>query len=175
MNKMIKKILLALLGIIVVYLCLCPLGPKKLDVETVKVIAKTPEQVYATFSDFKTWPRWSKWILEDPEMKLTFSEPSSGLGSEYSWESKQSGNGRMKLVACSPNESIDYALYFDGMSPSKTSIRLKPIPEGTEIHWRMYSEDAFPFVLRGMMWMANMNQRIKDDFNRGIDNMAKLK
>lgn len=171
---MIKKILIALLVLILIYLAICPLGPKNMNAETIKTVKLSPEQAYSYFSDFKTWPKWSIWISEDPEIKLTFQEPSAGLGASYSWISKKSGNGRMRIVNVKPNESIDYELNFEGMGITQSMVSLKPVTEGTEIRWRLYSADPFPFVLRGMFWLMNMNQRIADDFNKGIDNMVKL-
>ena len=172
---MIKKILLALLGIIVVYLAICPLGPNIVDAETTKTVALTPEQVYGYFSNFKEWPRWSVWITEDPDIKLSFGDTTQGLGAHYSWLSKKSGNGNMTITRTDSNSALDYTLDFEGMGKNYSEVRLRPVEAGTEVRWRLYSKSPTPFVLRGMMWLFNFNKQITADFDKGIDKMAALK
>ena len=172
---MIKKILFALLGIILVYLAICPLGPKQVDAETIKTVDLKPEQVYRYFSDFKEWPRWSIWITEDPDIKLTFGETTQGLGAYYSWLSKKSGNGNMTITRADSNTALDYTLDFEGMGKNYSEVRLRPVAEVTEVRWRLYSKEPTPFVLRGMMWLFNFNKQITADFDKGINNMLSLK
>lgn len=171
---MIKKFLLALLGIIVVYLAICTLGPKIVDAETTKTVALKPEQVYGYFSNFKEWPRWSVWITEDPDIKLSFGDTTQGLGAHYRWLSKKSGNGNMTITRADSNSALDYTLDFEGMGKNYSEVRLLPVEAGTEVRWRLYSKSPTPFVLRGMMWLFNFNKQITADFDKGIDKMAAL-
>jgi hypothetical protein len=172
---MIKKIVFALLGVIALYLAICPLGPKLVDAETVKTVSLSPDQVYGYFSNFKEWPRWSVWITEDPDIKLTFGDTTQGLGAHYSWLSKKSGNGNMTITRADANSALDYTLDFEGMGTNYSEVRIRAVEQGSEVRWRLYSKTPTPFVLRGMMWLFNFNKRITADFDKGINKMASLK
>ena len=52
--------------------------------------------LYNYLYDFENWHEWNPWILEDPEMKLSFNQNNSSQP-EYHWERKD-GNGSMKIL-----------------------------------------------------------------------------
>jgi effector-binding domain-containing protein len=169
---MLKKMIFALLAIIVLYTVTCFFGPEKMDVITSAKIDGTPGQVYGQFIDYKNWPNWSKWIKEDTAMKLTYENPSSGVGGGYSWTSEKSGSGSMKTTEAVPNSLMKADLKFsDYNSTNAIIIELKPIENQTLVTWSMKDEKPFPFFLRGMMLFMNMNGSIKKDFDKGLANL----
>jgi effector-binding domain-containing protein len=172
---MFKEILLGLLAIIVLYLVTCFFGPSKMDVTTTKTLSGSPAQIYYQLIEYKNWPTWSKWIKADSTTKLTFGNPSSGLGGSYSWTSKESGAGSMKTTEVVENQLIKADLMFDDWnSTNKVVFELKPNGTKTDVTWSMTDEKPFPFVLRGMLLFTNMAGEIKNDFNTGLDNIEKL-
>lgn len=173
---MFKKILMALLGLIAVYLVLCIFGPGKMDITTTQTISGTPAQVYGQLVEFRQWPLWSKWIREDSAMKLSFGNPSYGVGGSYSWTSEKSGSGSMKITEAVENQLVKADLVFsDWNSTNKIIMELKPHGDAqTDLTWTMLDEKPFPFVLRGMMLVMNMKGRVKKDFDKGLSNLDEL-
>lgn len=169
---MLKKIFLALLGLIAIYAITCFFGPKRMDVTTTKTISGLPEQVYAQIIDYRNWPNWSKWIKEDTAMKIVYDKNSSGIGSGYSWTSEKSGSGSMKTTEAVPNSLFKADLNFkDYNSTSKVVITLKPSDNQTVVTWSMRDENPIPFFYRGMMLFMNMNDAIVRDFDKGLANL----
>lgn len=169
---MLKKIIYALLGLILIYIVTCFFGPKQLDVTTSQTIAGSPAQVYGQIIDYRNWPNWSKWIKEDTAMTLTYDKSSTDVGGGYSWSSKKSGSGSMKTTEAVPNTTMKADLKFsDYNSTNKIIIDLKPVDNQTLVTWSMKDEKQFPFFLRGMMLFMNMNGAIKKDFDKGLSNL----
>lgn len=169
---MFKKIIITLLGLIGIYLILCAFGPTQMDVTTSKTIKSTPDKVYAQIVDFRNWPNWSKWIREDSAMTLTYGAKSYGVGGTYSWKSKKSGSGNMEIILDDPNSLVKSKLKFDDYnSVSDINIAMKANGDNTDLTWTMKDEKPFPFVLRGMMLIMNMNGSIKKDFDKGLSNL----
>jgi effector-binding domain-containing protein len=115
---------------------------------------------------------WSKWILEDTAMELSYGKSSTGIGGSYSWKSKKSGEGSMTITNLDANKMLSYDLSFkDWDGVSKVKMELKPEGKMTEVSWSMKDEGEFPFLMRGMMFVMNMNGKVKKDFEKGLENL----
>lgn len=173
---MFKKILFALLGLIALYLVLCLFGPGKMDITTTKTISGSPALVYGQIIEFRNWPGWSKWMKNDTGMVLTYGKPSYGVGGSYSWTSEKSGAGSMKITEAIENQLVKADLVFsDWNSTNKVIMELKPNGDAkTDFTWTMIDEKPFPFVLRGMMLLMNMQGKVKKDFDEGLSNLDQL-
>lgn len=169
---MLKKIIYVVLSIIVAYFVLCIIGPKKMDVTASKTLQASSVAIFSQIADLRNMKNWSKWILEDTAMKMTYGKTTSGIGGTYSWQSKKSGAGSMTIKNVDPNRMIAYDLTFkDWDAISDVKMELKPNGKTTDVTWTMIDQKESPFYLRGMMLVMNMNGRIKKDFNKGLDNL----
>jgi len=166
--KFLKIILIVLAVIIGGYAIWMATLDGKYNVQRTVVINATPEVVFAEVSDFKTWPSWSSWFAKDTAMTTAFSEPSSGVGAWYTWDSKSQGAGRMEILSAEANTSIQSKIDFDGMGSSNTNWMLKPVDGGTEVTWSM--EGEMPFFFRFMA--GQMEANIGPDYEASL---AKLK
>ncbi len=173
---MIKKILYILIILVLAYLGLCSFGPKKMSASSTKTISNTPDQIFAQVSDFKNWPNWSKWIMEDSLIQLEYGPTTSGVGGSYSWKSKKSGQGKMIFDEVVENQFTKSTLIFmegEKEYPAIVTMKLTPQGEKTQILWELDSKDENPFLARGMMLLMNMNGKIKNDFDQGLTNLEK--
>ena len=89
--------------------------------------------LYNYLYDFENWPEWNPWILEDPEMKLSFSQNNSNQP-EYRWEGKE-GNGTMKTLKTNAPFEIKQQMTFEGFSSSDVSWNIKK--DSDSLHWIM--------------------------------------
>lgn len=169
---MLKKILYVILFLVVTYLVLCLVGPKKMDVTTTKTIQASPSAVYAQIADLRNMKNWSKWIKEDTAMELTWGKTTAGIGGTYSWKSEKSGAGSMTIKSAEQDKMIAYDLNFkDWDATSDVKMELKPNGTGTDVTWTMVDQKESPFYMRGMMFIMNMNGMIKKDFDKGLSNL----
>ena len=98
--------------------------------------------LYNYLNDFENWPEWNPWILEDPEMKLSFSQNNSNQP-EYRWEGKE-GNGTMKTLKTNAPFEIKQQMTFEGFSSSDVSWNIKK--DSDSLHWIM--EGKMNFVMK---------------------------
>ncbi len=169
---MLKKIIYVLLFIIVAYFVLCIIGPKKMDVTASKTLQASSVAIFSQIADLRNMRNWSKWILEDTAIKMTYGKTTSGIGGTYSWQSKKSGAGSMTIKDVDPNRMIAYDLSFkDWDAISDVKMELKPNGKTTDVTWTMTDQKEAPFYFRGMMLIMNMNGRLKKDFSKGLDNL----
>lgn len=131
-------------------------------VERKIVVEKPLQEVFAIVRDFKQWPAWSPWLIQEKDCQLTYKDD----GKSYSWEGVFVGSGSMTVKKISPNERIDYHLQIlkPWKSESAVSLIFSGKPGATEVTWRMVGK--LPFF---MFWMKKMLVgMIGMDYARGL-------
>ena len=73
---MLKKILIGLSAIIVIFLIVVALQPADFRISRSAVIAAPPAAVFEQINDFQKWNEWSPWAKLDPNAKNAFEGPS---------------------------------------------------------------------------------------------------
>ncbi len=54
--------------------------------------------VYSQVDNFKNWNNWSPWFKLDPNAVYTYSEPASGMGAYFTWDSANRNLGKGKTT-----------------------------------------------------------------------------
>ena len=168
--KFIKWVLAVIVGIGVVLTVGGLLLPSATHVERSTVIARSPEQVFATLDSFERFNAWSPWGEYDPQAKYTFEGPARGVGARMRWVGNRSvGSGSQEITASEPHHRIVVALDFDG-SQANASYLLAPEGQGTRVTWAFDSEHGMnPFK----RWLGLLfDKMIGADYEKGL---AKLK
>ncbi|WP_428776071.1 SRPBCC family protein [Vibrio sp.] len=60
-------------------------------------IDKSPTEVIDYLSDFTTWPKWSPWLIMEPNCRVEFSSFQQQPGAVYGWDGRLVGEGRIEL------------------------------------------------------------------------------
>ena len=95
--KLLLKIVGGLAVLVLLLVLVAFVLPRHYKVERAMVMKAKPEAVLAQVADLKVWKNWGVWQERDPQMKLSYSAPSSGVGS---WASRaSSGTSRSYMVA----------------------------------------------------------------------------
>ncbi|MCW5962622.1 MAG: SRPBCC family protein [Bryobacterales bacterium] len=170
---MLKKILLVILAIVVMFVVVVSLRPSSYAVQRTAVVPAPPETVFALVNDFRHWEKWSPWAKLDPNMKESHSGVDSGKGAVYDWEGNSDvGKGRMTIQESHPNEHI--SIYLEFLEPfasvSDTDFRFKPAAGGTEVTWAMKGEMGFMEKAFGLF--MDMDAMIGKDFEKGLAQMT---
>ena len=77
---MLKKILIALALIVIVFVIVVASRPADFRITRSTTIAASPEVVFGQVNDFHNWEAWSPWAKLDPAMKQTYEGAPSGVG-----------------------------------------------------------------------------------------------
>ena len=119
--------------------------------------------LYNYLYDFENWPEWNPWILEDPEMKLSFSQNNSNQP-EYRWEGKE-GNGTMKTLKTNAPFEIEQQMTFEGFSSSDVSWNIKK--DSDSLYWIMRGKMNFVMKIFTLQ-MGEMETMIGPYYKKGL-------
>jgi carbon monoxide dehydrogenase subunit G len=166
---MLKKILIALAALILLFVVIVALQPSEFNVERTATIAAPPAAVFSQVNDLRKWDAWSPWAKLDPNAKIAFEGPESGQGAAMTWAGNDKvGEGKMTIVESKPDEAVklkvDFVKPFEGTSNS--DFALKPDGAGTAVTWAMsahhnFMEKAFCLIMNG-------KKMIGDDMDKGL-------
>lgn len=147
------------------------------DVATTKTINAPVSMIYANVNDYKNWEGWGPWMAEDPEMKLTYSDTTQGVGASYSWTSEVMGDGSMRTLNTVENESIDQKITFVspiGESVSDVYWNFTPGDNGTEVTWGMKGEHSFVEKVFMAMQPEGFETTLEKMHTDGLNNLEQV-
>ncbi len=133
-------------------------------------INAAPEEIFPYINILENWNYWSPWIEQDPQMKIIYEGPPSGVGATQSWQSEKMGSGSLKINEVVENRSIHYVFKINGFnSTSSGMIQLEPESDGTLVTWTD-NGDLGPSPL-SKYFKLMMNNMIGSDFDTGLKNL----
>lgn len=166
--KALKIILIILVVLIGGYFIWMSTLPADYKVERSTVVDARPSTVYATVSDFKTWPEWGPWMGKDSTMKIVWGDKTQGEGASYSWTSKNSGSGSQSITEASPDESLNTHIKFNGMGESDGYWKFEPVDDNkTRVTWGFTGS----FPLWGRIFSLGMDKQVGHDFEEGLSKL----
>ncbi len=172
---MLKKILIGLAVVVVLFVIVVALQPSSFRVTRSATIAVPPDAVFPHVNELKKWAAWNPWEKLDPNMKLTYEGPESGVGASYSWiGNKDVGEGRMTITESKPNESVQFKLeFFKPMAgTSDAEFTFKPQGSQTEVTWSMNGRNNF--IAKAFCLFMNMDKMIGGQFEKGLADLKAI-
>ena len=104
---MLKKILIALAAIVVVFVIVVAMQPSEFRVTRTATISAPAPAVFAQVNDFHNWEAWSPWAKLDPTMKQTYEGAPAGTGAISTWAgNSEVGEGRTTITESRPSDLI---------------------------------------------------------------------
>lgn len=133
-------VLLVLLAAVLVLLAVAARQPDTFHYERRAAIAAPPAVVFGFINDLRRFQDWSPWAKLDPQCKVVFTGPASGVGSAFAWEGNNKvGAGSMTCLTSRPAELLEFRLEF--LRPMKAintaRFLLQPEGAGTAVVWSM--------------------------------------
>jgi hypothetical protein len=172
---MAKKIVLGVLGVlglaVVGLVATAMMQPDTYRVERSRTIAVPASAVMPHLTDFRRWTEWNPWAELDPNMELTYSEPSSGQGAWYEWRGNDDvGRGKMTITGIADGR-VRYDLEFiePFASRADTELALASEGESTRVTWSMSGTNDF--MSKIFCLFMDMDAMIGADFERGLENL----
>ena len=166
---MIKKILIGIAAVIVLFVIIVALQPGQYRVSRSATIPAAPAVVFEHVNDLHKWDGWSPWAKIDPAMKQTFEGAPAGTGAVYAWTgNKDVGEGRMTITDSHPNDLIKIKLEFikPFAATNATDFTFKPQGDQTAVTWTMSGDNNF--IGKAFSLFMNMDKMIGGDFEKGL-------
>jgi hypothetical protein len=172
---MLKKILIALVALVLVFVVIVALQPSEFRVERAATVAAAPATVFGQVNDLRKWDGWSPWAKLDPNAKITFEGPEAGQGAAMSWAGNDKvGEGKMTVVESKPDEAVklkvDFVKPFEGTSNSEFSF--KPDGDKTAVTWTMTAHHGF--LEKAFCLVMNGKKMVGDDMQKGLQQLKSV-
>ena len=171
---MIKKVLIALVAIIAIFLVVVAMQPSSYHVERSQTMKASPDLVWAYFSDFNQWKKWSHWEKSDPSQTTTITGTPSTVGHKTVWSGEKTGKGEMLITEATKAKSlkIDLAFKEPMASVAKTYFTVVPEGKGVKVTWAMDGKNDFVGKFFGLV--MGMEGMIGGAYEDSLKNLKEL-
>jgi hypothetical protein len=172
---MIKKILLGLVAVIALFLLYAATRPVDFRVERSLAIAASPLALFEQVNDHHKFNAWNPFLKLDPNVKNTYSGPTSGVGAVCSWDGNRNiGAGSSTIVESKPGELV--RLRMDWKRPmegtSTIDFTFKPQGDKTVVTWAMYGKNNF--LGKVVSVFMDCEKMCGPPFEEGLASLAKI-
>jgi uncharacterized protein YndB with AHSA1/START domain len=172
---MAKKILLAFAVIIGAILIFASTRPNELSIARELTLKASPEVIFPYLNNSQKSNEWMPWKDMDPALKMSYSGPEEGVGSQASWESTgKMGVGKSEIIESVPNRLVKTQLtYVKPMVMSQLAqMELEPTANGTKVRWSVVVPQNLLTKVASMF--MNMDKMIGGNFEQGLQKLQAL-
>lgn len=172
---MIKKILLGLVAVIALILIVAAFQPGEFAVKRSLTIAAPAQALFEQVNDHRKFVVWNPWGKIDPNLKNTFSGPTTGVGAVCSWQGNRDvGAGSSTIIESKPGELVRLRMDWKEPMEGTSTVDFTFTPAGgkTVMTWHMYGPQNY--VGKVMCLFMNMERMVGDQFELGLANVKAL-
>ena len=171
---MLKKILAAIVVVIVGILGFAATKPDTFTVQRSTLVEAPSAKIYPLVSDLKSFNAWNPFAAQDPTSKITYAGATSGKGAAYTWQGGKSGEGRMELTDAQEGSKVTYKLDFTKPMEAHNVVEFSLAPQGdaTNVTWAM--RGPMPFVSKVMTLFFDMDKAVGSEFEKGLASVKAL-
>lgn len=169
---MLKKILLGIVAIVVVFMAVVALQPSDFRVTRSVQVSAPASEVFGQVNNLRKWDAWSPWAKLDPAAKSTFEGPEAGEGAMFAWAGNEKvGEGRMTVTESRPAElvniKVDFVKPFAGTNMSRFDF--KPAGNQTAVTWTTYGQHNF--ISKAFCLFMSMDRMLGGEMEKGLAQM----
>jgi hypothetical protein len=166
---------LTLVGLAVaVFVFLVMKKPDNFRYERSVIINAPAAMIFPHVNGTKAWLAWSPWVKMDPDAKMAFSGPDTGVGASTSWVGKKTGEGSSTVVESKPSELIKFRLDF--LKPMKATniaeFTFAQQASGTLVTWSMYGKNTL--FSKFFSVFVNCQKMVEKQFQQGLNDLKTL-
>lgn len=151
---MLKIIAIIIAALIVAILIYAATRPDAFRIERSTNIKAPPEKIFPLINDLHQWKAWSSCEKNDPEIKRTYGDITSGKGAVYKWSGKNVGQGRMEIIESYPASKV--VLKIDSITPfeAHNTVEFTLVTQGnsTTVTQAMYGSNSYLLRLIGLFF-----------------------
>ncbi len=164
-------IISSILLVITLYLIACFFSPAMYNYKDEIKITGPYKMVFVIINDIKDWPKWYSWKKSDPEIKFSPGGRQLNIGANFSFESKNLGNGYVEIKE-GFQDSLVAAIMKSSKIPKKIEVSWQILPEGTRsvyVNFKARLAGQIPFLLRA--WYLGMHKELDKMFHEDLEGM----
>jgi len=170
---MVKKLLGALLIVVIVLLGVAFMLPRDAHVERSIVVDRPAAAIFPLVNSLKRFNEWSPWSQYDPNVKMSFSGPDAGPGASMHWAGNSKvGTGDQMITESIPDKRVSTDLNFGEMGTSKASWLLSSDGSTTTVVWTLDANLGNNPIGRYMGLF--MDKMVGPDYERGLAQLKAL-
>ena len=170
---MLKKLLGALLVVVIVLVGGAYLLPREVHVQRSTVIDRPAAAVFPLVNSLHRFNEWSPWRQLDPNVKITFSGPDSGVGSTMAWTGNSKvGRGTQVITESVPDQRVSSDIDFGDMGGGKAAWAVTAEGPATEVVWSLDVDLGNNPIGRYMGLF--MDKTVGPDYERGLKSLKTL-
>jgi hypothetical protein len=167
---MLKKILIGLAVVLVVFVVVAALQPADYAVARSTTIAAPAAAVFPHVNDLHKFQAWSPWAKVDPNCKYTYEGPATGEGSSFAWEGNAAvGAGKMRIVESKTNDLVrarlDFYKPFAGVGEANYTFKADG-DKSTTVTWTMTGKKIF--ITKAIGLFVSMDKMLGPQFETGL-------
>ncbi len=172
---MLKKILVGLAAVTVLFLIVVATRPAHFRVERSATIAAPAAALFEQVNDHHKFAVWNPFMKLDPDVKNTYSGPDSGVGAVCSWDGNRDiGAGSATIIESKPDEIVrmrmDWKRPLEGVAT--VDFTFKPQGDQTVVTWAMYGKNGF--IGKVMSLFMNCDKMCGPQFKQGLADLGKV-
>ena len=172
---MLKKILIGLVALVVVFLIVVAARPAGFRVERSATIAAPAPALFEQVNDHHKFSAWNPFLKLDPNVKQTYSGPDAGVGAVCSWDgNKDIGAGSATITESKPGELVrqrmDWKRPMEGIAI--VEFTFKPQGDKTVVTWAMYGTNNFMGKLVSLF--MDCDKMCGPPFEQGLAELGKI-
>lgn len=171
--KVFKIFVVTIVTLFALFLIVTVFIPSRYSIERKIEIIAPQSVIYFLLNDFHNWKYWDTWWKLDTMQERNFTGPMFGLGSAFSWKSrdKNVGNGELKIIEEKPFEFIRIAMRFGREMQSDATFRLMRLDDDRVlVVWKM--EGELKFIAKWFRYF--LDEAVGKDFEAGLSNIKNL-
>ena len=169
---MIKKILLVLAGIVILFLLIGLALPSTVEVSKSTTIQAPASYAYEEVNNLENWSKWSYWNSSDTTMIINYGDVRSGEGASYTWSSPEMGDGKMTITESIEDSIVRTDFDFMEMGTAKGWYTFSHEDDGTIVTMSFTTEFGMNPVAR---WMGVMMRgEIEKAFDFSLDRLKEI-
>jgi|SRR5881409_459840 len=170
---MIKKILIGLAAVVVIFLIVVATRPADFRVERSATLSASPMALFEQVNDHRKFSVWNPFMKLDPNVKNTYSGPDSGVGAACSWDGNRDiGAGSATITESRPGELV--RLRMDWKRPMEgtatVDFTFKPEGDKTIVTWAMYGKNNF--MGKVMSLFIDCHKMCGPQFEKGLADLG---
>ena len=172
---MLRLIFILILLAIIALLIYAASKPNTFRITRSTSIKAPPEKVFPLIADLHNFNLWNPWMKKDPNAKMTYSGPETGVGSQHAWQgNKNVGKGSMTVAKLTPHSEVVFNLDFIAPFEAHNTASFTLVPEGesTKVAWAM--QGPMPYLAKVMQTFCNMEKMVGPDFEAGLASLKAL-
>jgi len=175
--KILRNIIIAIAIMLTIPLIVALFTKKEYQVEREITINKPKQDVFNYIKMLKNQPNYSKWAMEDPNAKMTYTGTDGTVGFVSAWESgnKKVGKGAQTITAIADGSRMDVNVHFikpyDGNANAYFATDAIS-PTQTKVKWGMTGKMNYPMNI--MLLLVNMDNMLGSDLSVGLTNLKNV-